>query len=81
MAGSTDAWRQLATQARAGFPANPIRRLMALDLAPDVTGAPAGRYVRITFGVSVGSAVVLEVLVLQATPQGWRVAMYGTRPG
>jgi hypothetical protein len=81
MAGSTDAWRQLVGRARAGFPASPGRTLVEVNFAPDLAGAPAGRYVRITFRVAAGSAMVNEVLALQATGQGWRVAMYGTRPG
>jgi len=81
MAGSTETWRQLVSRARLGFPAGPSRTLVEFDPAPDVTGAPAGRYVRITFRVAAGSAMVNEVLVLEETGQGWCVAMYGTRPG
>jgi Protein of unknown function (DUF4019) len=81
LAGSTEAWRQLAVRARAGFPVSPSRSLVELDPAPDLAGAPAGQYVQITFRVGVGTATVYEIVVLQATPNGWRVAMYGTRPG
>jgi len=81
MTGTTDAWKALADRARAGFPASPERTVVAFDPAPDLPGAPAGHYVRVTFRVSTGSVIVAEIVVLQETPPDWRVAMYGTRPG
>jgi hypothetical protein len=81
MVGTTDAWREFVSQARAAFPPSPNRALMGLDPAPDVPGAPAGHYLRITFRVDANPAVIYEVVVLQETGQGWRIAMYGTRGG
>jgi hypothetical protein len=80
MTGTTDAWREFVSQARAAFRPIPSRALVGLDPAPDVTGAPAGRYLRITFRVGANDPVVYEVVVLQETPTGSRVAMYGTTP-
>jgi Protein of unknown function (DUF4019) len=81
MAGTTNAWREFVGQARSAFPPSPSRALVGLEPAPDVTGAPAGHYLRITFRVDANHAVVYEVVVLQETVQGWRIAMYGTRGG
>jgi hypothetical protein len=83
MAGTADSWSQFLRQARVKFPPNPgsSRVVVRFDKAYTPEGAPSGRYVRIDFRVGAAGATVPEFVVLQETPTGWRVAMYGTTAG
>jgi len=83
MAGTADSWSQFVRQARAKFPPNPGSRrvVVRFDKAYSPEGAPPGRYVRIDFRVGAAGATLPEFVVLQETPTGWRVAMYGTTGG
>lgn len=80
MAGTADAWRRFLGQARAGFPpgARPSRVVVRYEPGYVAEGAPAGRYVRISFRVGAAGTTLPEFVVLQETSTGWRVAMYGT---
>jgi hypothetical protein len=81
MVGSVDRWKEILAASRGRIVAGTQRTLYSVELAPELPGAPPGRYIRVAFRTAIGDGLATETVVMLLTDRGWRAAMYLMRGG